>query len=272
MMEYDGDVHISAESQLLDYYAYDRINGSLVIESTDLIALKLPELKEITGDIIITYNEYLKDIRNLDAVTVVEGNIKITHNETLSTKSVQEFVDRIIKDGKLGGKSLVENNLDDEIKDQGTFNGDANISADSDVLMFSSFSKITGKLVVSGLTVNSIDFPILKEVGGDLDISNTSLKTLDGLCQLSQIGGEVAIMDNSSLKDINLENLTNVKKGVTIRDNSVLDSITGLENLEQIGGDLEIVFNVYLSNKEAEKLSEDIDVAGSITVADNEMY
>jgi len=51
-----------------------------------------------------------------------------------------------------------------------------------------------------------------------------------------------------------------------------MDSITGLENLEQIGGDLEIVFNVYLSNKEAEKLSEDIDVAGSITVADNEMY
>ena len=272
-MEFDGDVIISSDDQVMDYYAYDKINGNLLLESTAVTKLFLPELKEVTGNIIITYNEFLKDISELSGLKSVGGEFKITHNDALATSDAEALRDQVTQDGGIKGAVTIEGNLSDgPVDGNGVFEGNVMITKDSDVLIYSSFTKINGKLNVSGLYVTSVKLPKLKEVSGDLEILGTSLRSLGGLSNLEQVGGEVSIMDNASLRYSDMTNLKEVTKSFVVRDNPMLEQVTTFENLSKVGEDFQVCFNRDLPESEAEALAGKVTVGGDTATNDNAPY
>ena len=103
-MEFEGDVTISSDTEVMDYYAYDKITGNLLIESTDITKLDLPELKELGGSLIITYNEFLKDVSELGNLKSIGGDFKVTHNDGLSEVSVEALRDQSQAAGGIKGQ------------------------------------------------------------------------------------------------------------------------------------------------------------------------
>jgi len=273
-MEFEGDVTISSDTEVMDYYAYDKITGSLLIESTDITKLDLPELKELGGSLIITYNEFLKDVSELGNLKSIGGEFKVTHNDGLSEVSVEALRDKIQAAGGIKGQVTIEGNLSDRV-DPGNanFEGDAKIASDSDVLLYASFSKITGKLFIGGMQVTSIKLPNLKEVGGDVEVIATGLRTLSGLDTLETVGGELSIMDNASLRDVALPELKTVAKSFIIRDNGSLDHLGEFTNLSKVGEEFEVVFNRDLLTSQIETVAENLKgsgaIGGEVSISDN---
>lgn len=273
-MEFEGDVSISSDGEVMDYYAYDKITGNLLIESTDITKLELPELKELGGSLIITYNEFLKDVSELGNLKSIGGDFKVTHNDGLSEVSVEALRDKIQAAGGIKGQVTIEGNLSDKV-DPGNanFEGDAKIASDSDVLLYASFSKISGKLFIGGMQVTSLKLPNLKEVGKDVEVIGTGLRTLSGLDTLETVGGEFSIMDNGSLRDAELPELKSVGKSFIIRDNSSLDSLGEMSNLAKIGEEFEVVFNRDLLTSQIETVAERLKgsgaIGGEVAISDN---
>lgn len=272
-MEFDGDVIISSDDQVMDYYAYDKINGNLLLESTDVTKLFLPELKEITGNIVITYNEFLKDISELSGLKSVGGEFKITHNDALTTTAVEALRDQVTGKDGIKGTVTIEGNMEDgPVDGNGTFEGNVMITKDSDVLIYSSFVKIAGKLNISGLYVTSVKLPKLKEVGGDLEIVGTSLRSLGGLSNIEQISGEVSVMDNASLRYSDMTKLAEVGQSFIVRDNPMLEQVSTFENLTKVGDDFQVCFNRDLPESEAQALAEKVTIGGDKATNDNAPY
>ena len=273
-MEFEGDVTISSDGEVMDYYAYDKITGDLVVESTDVTKLNLPELKELGGSLVITYNEFLKDISELENLKSVGGDFKVTFNDGLSEVSVKKLCEKIQGAGGIKGQVTIEGNLSDGVPEgNACFEGDAKISSDSDVLLYASFSTITGKLHIGGMQVTSIKLPNLKEVGSDVEIIGTGLRTLSGLDSLQNVGGELSIMDNAMIRDVTLPELQTVSKSFIIRDNSSLDSLGEFDKLSKVGEEFEVVFNRDLLTSQIETVAERLkgsnSIGGEVTISDN---
>ena len=91
-------------------------------------------------------------------------------------------------------------------------------------------------------------------MGGDLYIfGNGALTNLDGLANLTSVGGDLYIgvffNGNPALTNIDgLANLTSVGGDLYIFGNGALTNLDGLANLTSVGGDLYISFNAALTN------------------------
>jgi hypothetical protein len=85
-------------------------------------------------------------------------------------------------------------------------------------------------------------------VTGDLIIKNTALRNLEGLECLSEIGGELVMVNNSLLENIDgLRNLTSVAR-IEISYNPVLMNLGGLRNIASVEDYLFITCNDALIN------------------------
>ena len=111
--------------------------------------------------------------------------------------------------------------------------------------------------LLGGLTVgNSTDITNLDglanltSVGGDLSIpGNGSLTNLDGLVSLTSLGGGLSVFGNGSLTNLDgLANLTSVGGDLSIKSNGSLTNLDGLANLTSVGGDLNISGNGFFTN------------------------
>src|SRR5690606_1131249 len=79
--------------------------------------------------------------------------------------------------------------------------------------------------------------------------SNSQLTNLDGLSNLTQIGGYLYIVNNSQLTNLDgLSNLTQIGGYLYIQNNAVLENLDGLSALESINGDLVIFNNAVLTD------------------------
>src|SRR5690606_5858670 len=79
--------------------------------------------------------------------------------------------------------------------------------------------------------------------------NNLSLTSLNGLSNLTSVGGNLDIYDNLSLTNLDgLNNLTSVGGFLLIDYNSNLTNLDGLSNLTSVGADLLIVFNSSLTD------------------------
>ena len=82
-----------------------------------------------------------------------------------------------------------------------------------------------------------INYPDCTVIDGDVFISGPGITNMDGLNQLSAIGGGLLIQGNDTLADLNgLSNLSSVAGNLTISDNGLLSDLTGLNNLLAVGG------------------------------------
>ncbi len=135
------------------------------------------------------------------------------------------------------------------------------------------YTKIDGTLIIDHATISDLT-PLsrLNKVSESLEIRNTGLTNLNGLNQITQISGNLAIVENPDLKDLEgLENLrvlvgeltlesnlllTDIKalsaiskiESLSIQDNPSLQALEGLESLTAIAFDMDIERNFTLQD------------------------
>jgi len=125
-----------------------------------------------------------------------------------------------------------------------------------------------GSLTLQGSDITSLD-QLGQLVGvNNLFVTNTKLTTLDAKEPL-HVYGSVSITGNSKLTDLDnleVEHAEDLAVQVTVEDNAVLDSVTGLSDLTRIEGDLTITGNPKLSSLSLRQLTA---VDGTTRIADN---
>ncbi len=176
----------------------DSIHGQLYIGGSFLTTLTgLENVKYIEG-ILISYNEFLNDI-TLNSLNYVNGGISIHSNKNLLD------LDGLFELDSIGGF----------IDPQGNYSAGFKIGGFSD----NNISSLAG-------------LSNLKKVDGGLIILHQdSLTNIDGLEGLHTVTGTLGIQGNDNLEDLNaLSSLINVDE-VYITDNSVLDNIDGISNI-----------------------------------------
>jgi hypothetical protein len=130
------------------------------------------------------------------------------------------------------------------------------INSDQIEAIFGCVQNITGGLrIESNYELTNLDgLRNLTSVGGDLYIGyNTALKTLEGLRGLIIVGGGLAIGSNTALTTLEgLRGLTMDMGGyLYIYSNYALTDLEGLDRLRRVGGDLDISNNGALTNLDA---------------------
>jgi len=253
-MEYDGDATIGTSDDLADYAPFTSINGSLLVESSDCDNINLPSLEKITGDLIITFNEFLTELSGLDKLKEIGGRLTIKDNDSLSSEVATELRSQVEGAAGIKGAVDISGNKVEEVVDQ-DLEGDISISQDGDDHVYKHIKTLKGKLVLEGLTLHHVSFPELTKIEGDLVVCDTGLKTLDGLENLESVSGEVCIMSNTYLMDVDITALVSVEADLVIRDNGELETLDGLKNVRSVGGNLEIAFNPYLPQIKADEFN-----------------
>ncbi len=99
----------------------------------------------------------------------------------------------------------------------------------------------------------SINYPGCTEIGGDVVISNypssNLITNLDGLSNITSLGGNLTISNNYKLTNLDgLTNLTSVVGDLFVTSIDALTNINGLANLASIGGRLGIANNFSLND------------------------
>ncbi len=271
-MEYDGDAMISSAEDMADYAAFSQIKGDLRIESSDIAALRLPELSKVSGNVIITFNELLSDLTDFDAITEIGGKLIIENNDSLPAAAIDKLLEQLKKGNGVKGE-VKTSSAEPSGEGGGAHGGDAIINDESDLIIYREFTSIAGKLVVDGLHIRSLNLPKLISVEGDVCITGTSLKSMDGLETLENIGGELVVMDNDLLQDLALSKLKLIGGACYIRNNGELENLNGLKELALVGGDLEISFHSYLPQQRADDFCKQVKskqgIKGSIEMTGN---
>ena len=134
----------------------------------------------------------------------------------------------------------------------GIYNGDVDFSTQNNLIEFGDkgYIEINGDLEIEGSSINDLS-PIknIKKVRGHLTIRSTNvLTTLAGL-GIEHIGKSLIVFNNYSLINLTgLNNLTEVLGGINIDQNSNLKDISNINKLVIIGNNLSIDNNINLLN------------------------
>jgi len=151
--------------------------------------------------------------------------------------------------------------------------GDYSIDAGADVAPLVSYSVVTGNLVITADGIGNIDeLHCLSEIGGDLRIVEAaSLVNLGGLQGLDEVGGDVLIADVpdagvGSMANVTLPSLSDVGGSLSVTDHPDLINIS-VSNLTAIGGDFVVAHNPSLATLTALDL---IAINGDFVFEDND--
>ncbi len=114
------------------------------------------------------------------------------------------------------------------------------------------------------------DYPGCTEIPGDLYIqgtNSTAITNLDGLSQLTKIGGVLSIFNNNALTDLSgLHNITTVGDALAIGYNNGLPNLTELSSLTSVGGQFLLFSNTALTDIGINNLNT---IGGNIQVKNN---
>ncbi len=187
----------------------------------DNFQINYPGCTEIEGWVRIGNYTGSTDITNLNGLSVLTSiweDLRIYGNDTLTSLAGLENLTSIGEDISLG-----------------IFHGGGHIGN-------TSLSSLEG-------------LSNLGEVGGNIYIAaNDALIDLSGLGNLNSIGGNLEIYENESLNSLaGLENITYIDGDLGIGDcilggNPSLTNLTGLNNLDSVGGSFRIEYNLSLTS------------------------
>lgn len=127
-----------------------------------------------------------------------------------------------------------------EIEGDVTISGPTGIS---NLLGLSVIESIGGNLYISlNLNLNSLSgLENLTFVGGELEIwNNPGISNLDNLNSLEHVGSLVIVSNDSLTNITGLSLLDSIEYSLHIEDNGLLNSISGLENITGLNGNIEI--------------------------------
>lgn len=116
-----------------------------------------------------------------------------------------------------------------------------------------------------------IDYPNCTQLTGGVTIKEdvpNSITNLNGLQNLTALGGSFDILDNESLINLDgLDNLVSISSYFRINGNNALEDINGLGSLTSVGSSFSIIANNMLENTSG--LGSLISVGGSFQILDN---
>jgi hypothetical protein len=158
-------------------------------------------------------------------------------------------------------------------------------------------TEVGGDLTITGFEITDLnELSVITSIGGDLIIGNEyfnspPLVSLDGLRNVTFIGGNIEMVYNETLTDLSgleslaylggslmlrentalvnlsgLEGLASIGEGVEVVDNSILASLAGLDNVNSIGWYLNLNYNPYLTNLDG---LGNLTSAGGLWIDDN---
>jgi hypothetical protein len=80
----DQDLYICGGATLLNATFLEHLDGSLLVSESDLATVKLPKLRNITGGVTIYNNDYLVAV-SLPLLEHIGGDLDVTYNHDSST-------------------------------------------------------------------------------------------------------------------------------------------------------------------------------------------
>jgi hypothetical protein len=100
------------------------------------------------------------------------------------------------------------------------------------------YTTVSGSLVMNGKHIKNLEgIENVSSIGGSLCIEyNDALTSLSGLQNITSVPGYLSIGGNADLKSLSgLENITSVGKTLKIESNDGLTSLSGLDGLASVG-------------------------------------
>ena len=148
-------------------------------------------------------------------------------------------------------------------------NYNLSIQAEVDALGATGCDRVSGNLTIIYSTITNLDgLANITSVGGNLYfVENVALTNLDGLANLTSVGGYLALALHPSLIHLDgLANLTSVGGYLYLYSNGA-NNLDGLANLTSVGGYLQINNNSALTNLDG--LASLTSLGGELVIAEN---
>ncbi len=240
-----GDLSIQKTSQLISLRGLDNLDslgGSLNIQEnqilTDLSAFS--SIKTIIGDLHISLNNQLTELTGLDSVKQIKGGLIIASNpELLSLDKLQDLQSVVDQIDILSNRRLKHLYGLEGI----TFHlGTIKISNNDSLLDYHGFDNLRIQrsymfIESNPMAVDFTGFGALQETYG-LEIYKSPASNLAGFNQLALIGsGGLEIGKNQQLESLEgMPLLRQIGSYLYFYHNNQLDSLKGLEQLEEIFG------------------------------------
>ncbi len=195
------------------------------------------------GSVTLEDNGSLTSLAGLASVQVVEGDLVVRSHEALTSLDGLEGLTAVT--GDLTLEDLPALSSVRALSRLGTVDGTL---AFVDVRELVSLSGLDALTTVGGLVVHYGGFASLAGLGslgtiqGDFTVYGSTIASLEGLDSLSSVDGsvELTLVRFATGSLTGLEALTNIGGDLRIRGMSGVDSLTGLDNLTWVGGDLEL--------------------------------
>ena len=222
--------------------------------------------------IYIQSNDNLISLKGLDHVEVIRGKFNLTQNPSLQNIDGLESLRSAEKIGLYANQTLENINGLSGIQELSEFTLEANLNLNN-LPNFMLLERLDNLFIISGDAFTNLEGLNNVSTIGNLTIKESSIQSLIGLDNL-QIVEELTIESNNNLIDLrgleqlssvsgyfqlwhnqnllNLEGLNNLKSIVfgdfDIRGNESLTSLVGLESLNNIGSNLNIIGNPLCSD------------------------
>lgn len=222
------------------------VTGKLRIgDFTDIVNLDgLAALERVDGDVFISLNQYLSDIRGLSALAFIGGDLYIGHNWSLLA------LDGLSALQSIGG-SLVLNGMQPYMGQLQNIDG------------LSALSSVGGDLLIErNYYLQQIDgLRNLTRINGKLSLyQNSVLESVEGLRAVTEVGTELAIVRSYALTSLDgLRSLTGVGGRLVLIELDELPDLDGLSSLTHVGGALWISDNETLANLDALSSVPDVE-------------
>jgi hypothetical protein len=270
-----GELSINYNNALIDLSGLENIisvgSDLSIYNNTSLKSLiGLEGLTSIGEDIEIVNNDSLTNITGLENINASSiTNLSVYGNPVLTACEVQSICDYLASPN--GVISIHDNapgcNSQQEVEEacealthclpEGiTFTTQQQI--DNFQTNYPGCTVIEGDVNIKGEDITDLNGLIILNsiegnfhIGGFWSLSNNSLTNLQGLNNLTTIGGSLEINYNIALlTTAGLDNLLSVGSDLSIHSNNNLANLIGLNGLSMVGGGISICYNGELSSLE----------------------
>lgn len=242
-----GDLHIG-----FGYDVWDESPTYL----TNLSGLE--NLKSIGGELSIAFNHNLTSLTGLENLTSIGTNLEIKYNDVLTSLNALEN----LQADSIYNLSIFNNPYLSDCEMQSVCDFLDSLCGPVDI--YNNATGCDNPQEVAGncgitlpclpfgnyylLSQDNIDdfqsdFPGCTELEGNVTIEGSDITNLNGLNNLSFIGGTLKIKGSSLTSLSGLEALTSIGFSFVIENNLALTDLSGLEGLTSIGGWFDIYYN-----------------------------
>jgi len=225
------------------------VGGKLELQSTNVINLNgLQNLTSIGTDLVLWYNSAMTSISGLNKLDAVGKDIRIETNTKLAGVSGFNALKTV------GGNLIVQQSPLNSFTGMGNLTkvgGVCGIRGAPADLFLGNLDSVLTRLEIGTQAKNLAAYPKLRYTGSSLVISGNNLTSLAGMPLLRKITGLV-LQNNPLLNSLTgLENVDTLAGVITISNNNSLTSLQGLHNARVYLPDINVFTSFFIENNPA---------------------